>query len=124
MYKKVLLLIMIFLPAVLLWGCGKKTSDSRETLGSQVELDENEMNFDDLARGEVKIEVQDLVDYASGKALLNEQMPEQMKYFLEMPQIPKTCLGSLLQHGLKKESVKLHFPIKKGIYLNSLFLHF
>lgn len=140
MHKKVLLLLlMIFLPAVFLWGCGKKMPDGKETLGSQVELDEGKIDFDDLARGEVEIEVQDLADYASGKALLNEQVPEQMEYFLEMPQIPEsddtylylfavecyedreTLSGKPIAAWIKKRVSEVTFSYKEG-YLFKQFI--
>lgn len=140
MHKKVLLLLMmVFLPAVLLWGCGKKMPDGKETLGIQVELDEDKMDFDDLARGEVEIEVQDLADYASGKALLNEQAPEQMEYFLEMPQIPEsddtylylfavecyedreTLSGKPIAAWIKKRVSEVAFSYKEG-YLFKQFI--
>lgn len=140
MYKKALLLfMMIALLIVFLGGCEKKAPASKETIGSQVEIDEDEMDFDDLAQGEVEIEIQDLADYASGKALLDEEMPEQMEYFLEMPQIPKsddtylylfaaecyedteTLSGKPIAAWIKKRVSEVAFSYKEG-YLFKQFI--
>ena len=88
--------------AGLLYGCGEQvpaggenviTGNREETGEAKGEEDKaqlEEVELEQLARGEVQMSVKDLADYASGTAMLDEDAPEQMVYSLEMPQIPES----------------------------------
>lgn len=96
MKKRTLLISagMIIL-AGLLSGCGKKAPAGGEKVitkeaGETEDTAGKEADLDQLARGEVKISIKDLADFASGRALIDEKMPEQVVYSLMMPQIPES----------------------------------
>ena len=133
MYKRIIFLTTgIFLMAWILYGCGTQMPVSGENANNAVEDQKNKMDLEQLARGEVKLEAEDLADYASGKSVINEEMPEKMEYSLVMPQIPEsddaylylfalecyeesdTLSGKPITAWLKKRDSKVSFSYEEG----------
>lgn len=93
----------LLLAAGLLQGCGKEAPVAAEAVESKKnqeadrevkeeaqEEDLEERNLKKLTQGDVQIPVQELTDYATGRALINEEEPEEVAYSLTMPQIPES----------------------------------
>lgn len=131
MLKKIFFLTAgIFLMAGFLYGCGKQMPVSGENANNKIE--EDKMDFEQLAQGEVKMAAGELTDYASGKVVINEEMPEQMEYSLTMPQLPEsddtylylfaqecyedtdTLSGRPIAAWIKKRTSKVYFSYKEG----------
>ncbi len=104
--KKILLFFMagFFLPACLLGGCGKKTSETVKVVKEVEEketVSENTAKKKDntqltkkekerLTRGDIHVETGELETYGSDFLLAYEKEEEQMVYTLAMPQIPES----------------------------------
>lgn len=92
----VLLVVSIFLPAVFLYGCGKKLPASEEIIETgrlEEGTDGNERQAEELerlTRGDVHIDVKELAEYAFDLKLVYEKKSKQMICSLSMPQIPES----------------------------------
>lgn len=92
----------LLLAAGFLQGCGKKapvtgeaiksekTQETGESTAEEQQENPEEKSLEKLTKGDVQIPVQELKDYASGRALISEENPEEVAYSLTMPQIPES----------------------------------
>lgn len=97
--KHLLLYTGAALLAGLLYGCGGNVPAGGEKVITETTDDKESKTqsekavLEQLAKGDIKVSVDELKDYGSGKALMDEEEPEQMTYSLVMPQIPESDDG-------------------------------
>ncbi len=113
----------LLLAVLSLQGCGKEmpvtgesveTESIRENKEEDKSEDSEEINLKKLAQGDVQIPVQELADYASGRAFIEEEEPEKITYSLDMPQIPESddaYLYLFARESYQEESVLSGRPV-------------